>query len=271
MSGRRDIGNIVSAEILKFRRRRSTIVLPAILVVLAAVIYFGIDLGARRHWFGLPSGYFVAASAIAWITNAVTLALVIATSFVISQEYALGTVKAVWVRPVSRRAWYTAKNLVAGGAVTLCYLITVAVVIVLAAARSGFTDLMEKDYLIHSAGSLGLRLLLTTALTLCAIWAATLLTAAVASKTNHPGGAIAVTIGMGIAMLALSQFPPVGAFLPTTYLGAPSEQMIAMSKGLPLPYEWGDLVWKSLVASGLWGLLAYLAGLRIVSKKEITG
>jgi ABC-type transport system involved in multi-copper enzyme maturation permease subunit len=271
MSQRGDIARIVSAEVLKLRRRRSTFVLPSIVVALAVLIYFGLEVGARNHWFGIPSGFFVASSAIAWITNAIVLVLVVVTSFFVSQEFALGTVKSAWVRPVKRSGWFTAKLLTAAGAVTALFLVAVVVVLTLAAARAGFTDLMEKDYLIHTARSMGLRMAMTTGLTLFVVWSAAAVTSALAARLNHPGGAIAATLGLGIAMTALSVFPAVRPFLLTTYLALPCEQMVAMSKGLPLPLEWGDLVWHTLAAGGAWGVGAYLIGRRTVQRKEITG
>lgn len=270
MKRRGDIYRVVSAEVLKLRRRRSTFVLPSIVIAMAVLIYFGLEVGARNHWFGLPSGFFVASSAIGWIANAMVLVVVVVTSFIVSQEYALGTVKSVWVRPVRRSGWYSAKLLTAAGAVTALFVAAAAVVVALAAARSGFTDLMEKDYLVHTARSLGVRMALTTGLTLFAVWSVTAVTSALAARLNHPGGAIAAALGLGIAMTALSVFPAVRPFLLTTYLGLPSEQMVAMSKGLPLPLEWGDLVWQTLAAGGAWGLAAYLVGRWVVKKKEIT-
>jgi hypothetical protein len=189
---------------------------------------------------------------------------------VVSQEFALGTVKSVWVRPVKRSGWFSAKLLTAAGIVTALFVVAVAAVVGVAAARLGYTDLMEKDYLVHPARNLGVRMALTTGLTLFALWSATAVTAALAARLNHPGGAIAAALGLGIAMTALSVFPAARPFLLPTYLGLPSEQMVAMSKGLPLPLEWGDLVWQTLVAGGAWGLAAFLVGIGVVQKKEIT-
>jgi hypothetical protein len=265
-----DIRRVVSAELLKFRRRRSTVVLPAVVVALAVLIHFGLEVGARKHWFGVPSGFFVASSAIGWLTNAIVLVLVVVTSFVVSQEYALGTVKSAWVRPVKRGGWFTGKLLTAAGVVSVVFVAAAAVVVALAAARLGFGDLMEKDYLVHTGRSLGLHLALTSGLTLFALWSATAVTAALAARFNHPGGAIAAALGLGVAMTALSVFPAARPFLLTTYLGLPSEQMVAMSKGLAIPLAWGDLVWRTLAAGGAWGLTAYMTGRRIVQKKEIT-
>jgi hypothetical protein len=72
-------------------------------------------------------------------------------------------------------------------------------------------------------------------------------------------------------MTALSVFPPVRPYLLTTYIGAPSEQMVAMSKGLPLPFEWKDLAWRTVATGVVWAAVSYVAGRRIVSRKEITG
>ena len=265
-----DIARVLSAEVLKMRRRRSTFVLPSIVVALAVLIYFGLDVGARNHWFGVPSGFFVASSAIGWINSSLVLVSVLVTAFVVSQEYALGTVKSAWVRPVRRSGWFDAKLITAAGIVTALFVAAVAVVVVLAAVKLGYGDLMEKDYLVHPAGSLGARMALTTGLTLFGLWSATAVTAALAARLNHPGGTIAAALGLGIAMTALSMFPPLRPVLLTTYLGLPSEQMVAMSKGLPLPLEWGDLVWRTLAAAGAWGVAAYAIGRWSVQKKEIT-
>jgi ABC-type transport system involved in multi-copper enzyme maturation permease subunit len=268
--GSGDVARVLSGEALKFRRRRSSVVLPIIIALLAGLISFGIDAAARNNWFGLPSGFFVAASSIAWITNVMTLVLVIVASFAVSQEYALGTVKAAWVRPIGRSGWFTGKLLSACFVVAALFVLAVAVVAAMAFWRAGFADLMEKDYLIHTARSMGIRMLLTTGLTLGVVWSATVVTAAVATRLNHAGGAIAVVLGLGVAMMALSVFPPVRPFLLTTYLGLPSEQMVAMSKGLPLPLEWRDLIWRTLAASGIYAAVAYLLGRRAVERKEIT-
>ena len=270
MSRKTEIFRIVSGELVSQRRRRSTFVLPAVLLLLAAFVYFGLETGARNNWFGLPSGFFVAASSIGWLANVVVLIVVVLTSFLISQEYALGTVKSAWVRPLSRQGWFTGKLLYACGVVTLLFLTAVVVVVVLAVLRLGFVDLMEKDYLIHTAGSMELCLALTSALVLYTIWSTVIVTAALSSRINHPGGAIAVVTGIGVALMALSVFPPIRPFLLTTYIGLPSEQMVAMSKGLPLPFEWGTLVWRTLVTGAIWAFVAYLAGLRIVKSRQIT-
>ncbi len=270
MKTKTDVARVFSAELVSLRRRRSTVVLPVAMLALAFVVYFGLETAARNNWFGIPSGFFVAASSIGWLANVVVLIGVVFTSFAISQEFALGTVKSVWVRPLSRQGWFCGKVVYACTVITLLYLLVIAVVVGLAAWRSGYVDLMEKDYLIHTAGDMGLRLLLTSALTLVSIWATVIVTAAVATRINHPGGTIAIVMGIGVSLLALSVFPMVKPLLLTTHIAKPGEQMIAMTKGLPLPLEWIDLTWQSLVVALVWMGLAYMAGRITVKNKQIT-
>jgi hypothetical protein len=103
--------------------------------------------------------------------------------------------------------------------------------------------------------------------TLCAV---TVFAAALAGMFKHAGGAIAAGLGAGIAMTVLGTFPPLRPLLLTTHVSLPWEQMIAMSKGLPLPAEWGQLVWQTLVGSGVWMVATFLIGQRVISKKQIT-
>lgn len=271
MNGESAIRRVMAGELLKQRRTRSFLVVPAAVCVLAAVVYFGVETGARSNWFGIPSGFFVAASTVGWLAGVLVLVAVVSTSFLISREFATGAVKSAWVRPLGRQAWYLGRVLYSCAVLTVLFVLAVLVIAALSAARVGFVDLMEKDYLIHTAAGMGRCLALTAVLTLIVFWSAVVVTSAFAVLINHPGGTIAVVIGVGVAMTALAVFAPLRPFLLTTYVGLPSEQMVAMSKGLPLPLEWKDLVWRTLAAAGGWAGLAWIAGRTIISKKEIKG
>ena len=261
---------IISAELLKLAHRRSTWIVPLLLVALVILSVLGLEFAARRHWVGLPSGYFVASSAIGWLVNVLVLVVVIAGAFAISGEFALGTIRSSWVRPISRRAWYLGKVITTCSIVGSLFLLAALTAIVAALIRLGFTDLMENAYLVHSSASLAGRLALTLALTLWGLWAATVFMTMVASMFSHPGGAIAVGLGVGVVFMALSIFPPVRPLLLTTIVTAPIEQMAAMAKGIPLPHEWGTLVNQTLWGAGLWLAGAAVIGDRIINRKQIT-
>lgn len=263
------VARVFAAERIVRRRRRSTFFLPAAAFVLSAVLTLGVETGARNNWFGVPSGFFVVGSTLGWLANALVLLAVVTTAFLVSREFALGTAKSAWVRPLGRQAWFGGKVLYSCAVQAVVYAGIAVAVAGLAALRPGFTDLMEKDYLVHTAGAMGGRMVLVWALVLYTICAATVVTAAFAVRINHPGGTIAAVIGFGMALATLSVFPAVRPFLLTTYVGLPAEQMVAMSKGLPLPLEWNTLVWRTLAAGTAWAGAAYAAGRAIVAKKEI--
>jgi ABC-2 type transport system permease protein len=265
-----DIGRIIGAEWFKLRRQRATFVGVALIALLSIVMFLALEYAARRDWIGVPSGHFVAASVAGWLTNIMMIVAIIVASFLVSQEFALGTIKSTWVRPVTRGRWYTAKVLFAASVVTELFLVAVIITVALAVTRLGFGDLMEKNYTIHTAGGLTARFFMTVGLTVWTMSAATTFAAMFAGMFKHAGGAIAAGLGAGIAMMILSTIPPLRPFLLTTHISLPWEQMIAMSKGLPLPADWGRLVWQTLVGAGAWMVVAFFVGQLVIRRKQIT-
>ena len=264
------VAKIISAEWLKLKRRRTTVVIPLLVFAFAVAVFFGLDFAVRRQFVGVPSGFNVAAGSIDFIINVMLLVTVVATCFHISREFALGTVKAAWVRPITRTQWYTGKLLSACAAIGVLFLLIIGVIIALAAWRFGFADLMEKDYLIHSAGSLGWRLVLTIGLTLWSLWALVAVMSMISGLINHPGGAIAAGLGLGLFSMVLAIFPALQPYLLATYISLPIDQMTAMSKGLPLPSSWGEVIRQTLLGAGGWMVVSLIIGYRVVLKKEIT-
>jgi len=266
-----DVARIVAAEWLKLRHRRTTVVVPAAVCVMTVVIFFALELAARARFTGLPSGFHVTAATLDLTTSLVLLLIaVVGTCFHISREFALGTAKSAWTRPLTRRAWYSGKVLSAGMAISGLFVLTVMIVIVLAAWRFGFTDLMEKDYLVHSAGNLWWRMALAFALTLWGLWAVVSVVAALAALFNHPGGAIAAALGLGILFTILGMFSAIAPFLLSTCVSLPLDQLAAMSQGLSLPQSWGQTIWRSLFGGGIWMSAAWAIGLGYIGRKEIT-
>jgi ABC-type transport system involved in multi-copper enzyme maturation permease subunit len=194
----------------------------------------------------------------------------IITCFQISGEFAMGTVKPAWVKGLSRHGWLSGKVVSACLAVTAVFLIVLAVSLASAAARYGFTGLKEKDYVIHTASALWRGYLLGAGLTLFSLWAVVTVTSMLAAHLNRPGSAIAVAVLLAVALTVVAVFKPARPFLLTSAISLPFEQMTAMSKGLPLPLEWGDLVWRTLACAGGWMAASFAAGQIIIARKEIT-
>jgi ABC-type transport system involved in multi-copper enzyme maturation permease subunit len=267
---RADVIKTISVDWFKAKRQKMTYILPALLVVVAVTMVFVLELAARRNWIGVPDGYFITASVMSWMNNIMVLLVVVFTSFGVAQEFAFGTVKSAWVRPVARSQWYTGKLIFSGGIVTDLFLITGATVFFLVMIRLGYADLMEKNFVVHTSGSLGLRLALVSGLTLWALWAMTAVVGMIASLFPQPGGAIAAGLGLGILMMVMSAFEPIRPFLLTHYVSIPFEQMISMSKGVPLPFEWKQLIIRGLAIPFGWMIITFFIGQRIIRNKEIS-
>jgi ABC-type transport system involved in multi-copper enzyme maturation permease subunit len=245
-------------------------VLTAATVLAAILLYFVFEYTAHRNWMGVPSGHFVAASALAWITTAMSLLAVVITSFLVASEFSMGTVKAAWVRPVARKPWYAAKIVTASGAVSGFFLLAAAFVLLFAVSRLGFSDLLEKDYVVHPVSSLNARLAVAVALTVWGLFAVCAAAGFVAGWVGHAGGAIATSIGFGIVFSLAGSFEAARPFLVTTCVSAPFEQMVAMTKGLPQPYDWNNLVLSTIVCGGAWMAATLTAGAQLIHKKDIT-
>jgi ABC-type transport system involved in multi-copper enzyme maturation permease subunit len=265
-----EIGKVLRAERIKLRGKKTTWFVPAAFASMTLLVFMAIAYAAARDWAGIPSGFYLASSNSGWMINVTGLLAVIITCFQISGEFALGTVKPAWVKGLSRHGWFSGKMVTAAAAVTILFLIVVAVSLASAGARYGFTDLKEKDFIIHTSASLWKGYLISAVLTLFSLWAVVAVTAMLAAHFNRPGSAIAVAVLVAVALTVAAVFEPVRPFLLITVISLPFEQMTAMSKGLPLPLEWGDLVWRTTACAGGWLVLSAAAGHAIIARKEIT-
>ncbi|MBN2072212.1 MAG: ABC transporter permease [Candidatus Krumholzibacteriota bacterium] len=265
-----ETGNIISAEKYKLSRRRSTLLLPAGIIILSAIIFFSVDFATQRDWIGITSGFYLASSSIGWMINIIALLTIIITSFQISGEFAMGTVKAAWVRPASRSSWYAGKLVTVSAASSLLFLIALATITLLAYFKYGFSSLMEKDYLVHSVSSLAARYVMASLLTILSLISLVVVTAFVASLFLRPGSAIAVTVMLAFFMSIISIYQQAGPFLLSNSLTAPFEQMKVMSKGLPVPYRWNTFIWQNITCAMAYLVLFAASGQYVINKKEIT-
>ena len=265
-----DLKKVLSAEWFKVRGRKTTYIVPALTILCSVVLFFAVGYAAGKDWIGLSSGFYIASVSMGWLVNAMAFVAVVLTGFQISGEFAMGTVKPAWTRPVSRRSWYFGKLIACSAGVTFLFLISFVTITALAGLKFGYSDLMEKDYLVHSSSEMWRSLLVVSALTIWSLWSAVAATSVFAVFFNRPGGAISTVIAVSFAMALLAIIPAARPLLLATCLTQPFEQMTAMSKGLPLPMEWGTLIWRTAACAGIWTLVSALAGSAAIAKKEIT-
>ncbi len=101
----RDFGKVVAAELFKLRRQKSTLVVLILVALLALFMFVALEFAARRDWIGVPSGHFVAASVLGWMANIMIILAVIVTSCLVSQEFALGTIKSTFSPIISSSSY----------------------------------------------------------------------------------------------------------------------------------------------------------------------
>jgi len=259
----------ISAELFKMRRQRVSWILPLALGAVAVLLYLLAEMGARRDWIGVPSGYFVASSVIQWMINVMILVTVVVTSTSIASEFSAGTVRSAWVRPLSRRRWFMGKVAVGAAVVIALFTLVAGLAAFLGLVRLGLEDLRENQYVLHTSGALGGRLLLSLVLSGWALCACVALAALFASFASGGAQAIALGIGAGIALTMLGVIPAVRPFLLSTYIQLPADQMVAMSKGLPLTIDWATLSWRTLGCGAGWMIAALGTGAAIIGRREI--
>lgn len=265
-----DVRKVLAAERIKLVRRRSVFIVPLVVMALAAVLFEALAFAAKRQWLGEPNGFSLAAASLGWVANIVALSSIIITSSHISGEFDLGTIKSTWVRPVSRQAWYTGKTLSAWIMTGGLFLAATLVVLLLAGTTTGFSDLVEKNYVIHSKLSLSLRFAETALLLLLSLFAIATGMAAIAAYCNRPGASIAAGIGVGVLFAVLGFFPFARPFLLSTSLSLPVEQLSAMTEGIPTPLPWGALAWRTAACASAWLGLSFAVGSVGIRRKEIT-
>jgi ABC-type transport system involved in multi-copper enzyme maturation permease subunit len=265
-----EIRKVLLAEKVKLRGKKTTWFVLAALAVMTLLVFMAIAYAASRDWAGIPSGFYLASSTSGWMINVTGLLAMIITCFQISGEFALGTVKPAWVKGLSRSGWLSGKMVTAAIAVTAVFLVIVAVSLISAGTKYGFADLKEKDFVVHTSAALWKGYLLCASLTLFSLWAVVTVTSVLAAHFNRPGSAIAVAVLVAVALTVVAVFKPARPFLLTSAISLPFEQMTAMSKGLPLPLEWGELAWRTIACAGCWLVLSCAAGYMIIARKEIT-
>lgn len=265
----RDIRRTIAAEWLKLRKSRATPVGLLVYLVIFAVLYIAYAVAARESFMGIESGFCIAGAAASAACTPLAFVALLLVSFSLGREFSQGTVQMVWSKPMVRGYWLMGKISTSAFHVSVFVCLTFVVAVIAAGLQFGFTDLMEKNFLIHAEPALWWRFALLAGLTWLAVIAVVVASAIPALYFGSPGGAVTVSIVAGFALQLAGGWDTAGPFLLSTYLAEPMQQFVAMSKGLPLPQAWGDLVGRCLIGSIAWiGVCGAWAWL-IVRRKEV--
>jgi ABC-type transport system involved in multi-copper enzyme maturation permease subunit len=265
----REVCRVTGAEWLRARRSRATLTGLVVYVLVVGILYFTYYLAVRRSFVGIPTGFYLCGAVLSAAVTPLAFIGVLLIAFSLGREFSSGTIHLVWTRPISRLGWLGGKVLSSVIHLKSFLVLTLVIVITVAGAQFGFSSLMEKDYLIHSAGSLWWNLLLVIVLTWIALIATVSIVCVPALYIASPGVTITVCVAGGFVLQLAAGWEVLRPFLLPTYLSSPLAQFVAMSKGLPLPEEWSTLTRTCLLGSLGWMLAGWLWAAWIVKRKEV--
>ncbi|MBD3178875.1 MAG: hypothetical protein GF417_04330 [Candidatus Latescibacteria bacterium] len=264
-----DINTIISAEIYKQSRTRSLKILPGLLILATVIIFLGVSAATESLSFGIASGFYITAASLGWIIKAVTFAAVIITSFQISNEFGMGTVKAAWAQPLSRSSWYTGKLIYTCLLTWIILIVSALFLVLITSFKYDFSPLIENDYLMHSEVDLWIKLGLTLLLSVWVTGVIITSTAVISLLFNGAGSSISLVIAVALLMFMLEVFSVAKPFLLSSYITLPVDQFTLMAKGLPLQMSWKDLIYNTVGFPAGYLILSLIAGFYLIKIKEI--
>jgi ABC-type transport system involved in multi-copper enzyme maturation permease subunit len=262
-----DTRQTIAAEWLKLKRSRATPIGLLTYLAILTILYFTYEIAARESFIGIESGFYLVGAVTSAATMPLAFVALLLVSSSLGREFSQGTVQMIWAKPISRSGWLMGKTVTSTCHISVFVWLTFIITVAVAGLQFGFTDLMEKDYLIHAESSLWWRLALLAGLTWLAVVAVAVAAAIPALYLGSPGGALTVSIAIAFVLQLASGWDAASPFLLSTYLSGPLQQFVAMSKGLPLPQTWGELVRTCLIGSILWIGLCWVWAWQIVRRK----
>jgi ABC-type transport system involved in multi-copper enzyme maturation permease subunit len=265
----RDALRVLKAEWLRVRRSRATIVGLLFYLGMMAVIYLTVSLAATTSIMGIPSGFFVSSTVCSAAIVPLAFAAAMLAAFSIGREFSRATIHMVWSRPITRTAWLLGKLKAAGLHLGVFFLLTVGLAVLAGGVDIGYSDLAEKDYIIHTEASLWWHFLLAVGLTWLALVGVLTVTAIPAVLLGSPGAALTISIASGFVMQIMMAWESLRPYLLTTYLELPFVQFVAMAKGVPLPVEWGELTRSSLMVTVVWIAICWVCAWWLTKRKEV--
>jgi ABC-type transport system involved in multi-copper enzyme maturation permease subunit len=264
-----EVCRVVSAEWLKARKSRASLAGLATFIAVVLILYLTYYIAARRSFVGIPTGFYVTGAVLSAAITPLAFVAVLLMAFSMAREFSAGTISLVWTRPMTRSGWLTGKMLAGVLHLKVFFILTLLLILAAAGMQLGFSGLMEKEYLIHSAGSLWWRLVLVLVLTWVALVAVVVAASVPALYAASPGGTIAISVIAGFVLQLAAGWETLKSFVLPAYLSSPMAQFVAMSKGLPLPEDWGELTRTCLVGSLIWIIVGWLWASWLVKRKEV--
>ena len=252
------LSELIRQEVIKLFTRRYVYLLLALPPVLLAARLLAMHLSPPETTMDVPTSLQFWAEAMMWGLRLSGYVLLVLGAMSFSQEFSLGTVKAVLTLPVSRSGWYAAKGATLLGVAWLLLAVNALLAWGLTWLLVGWQGVTREGLVLLSGGqafaqaalALGLTALLLAPLCAFALW--------LGLYFSSSGAAVGVAVLAGtVGELAAGLFG-AGRYLFLSQLYRPLEVVERMGRGLSGRWEqvwlWGLAVGVvSLLVFGLWG------------------
>jgi ABC-2 type transport system permease protein len=218
-----------------------------------------------------------AASANAWGYTSFSMQLVFAdiglifiivfSGMLMAEETGTGTIRAALAAPVQRWELYVAKAIT--GLLYMLSLSAAALVfsLILARVHFGFGAVGDSFGVVYGRGTVVRAFAFGLVLSWIPLAALVMYGLFISTIIRSSGAAVAV----GVSTIYLVDFTKhlvgLDPYIFTKYIGYPWVVLQQMSQGVD--YRWQPEVWKLIELSGLCGMIAFVAGLVIFSKRDL--
>jgi ABC-2 type transport system permease protein len=256
---------LVRNEITKAVGRRLPYFGMFCVALLCVVIYF---VAGRLSNAATANGWgYVAFSMQLVFTDLGPIFIINFAATLLSQETGNGTIRAALAAPVHRWELYLAKA--AAGLLYMLVLSLVALVLSVALAKINyhFGDVGDSFGVVYSRGKAWHEFLLGYALSWIPLMALVAFGLLVSTIIRTPGTAVTVATGSLLIVDFTKNLVGLGPYIFTKDIGYPWVVLLQLSQGTD--YQWQPEVWRMIVLSAVFAIIAFGAGLAIFTREDL--
>lgn len=193
--------------------------------------------------------------------------ILVFSALLMADETRSGTIRAMLSAPLYRGEFYLAKAMMG-----LLYMIAISVAtLVLSMALAGihyrFGAISDSFGEIYSLGKVTGNFFLAFVLTWIPLGAIVLYGLFISTIVRSPGAAVAVSIGTLYIIDFTKHLVGLDPYIFTRYISYPWQIFQLMAQGVD--YQWHPEIWKMLGLCGLYGIVAFGAGLVIFLRQDL--
>ena len=234
----------------------------ALICVLTFVVIGGSNMAETNNAWG-----YVTLSMQLVFTDIGLIFILVFSALLMADETRSGTIRAMLSAPLYRWEFYAAKAVMALLYMVMISVATLVLSTALARIHYRFGAISDSFGVIYSQGKVLSNFLLAFVLTWIPLGAIVLYGLFISTIVRSPGAAVAVSIGTLYIIDFTKHLVGLDPYIFTRYISYPWQIMQQMAQGVD--YRWHPEVWKMIGLCGLYGVVAFGAGLWIFLRQDL--